>query len=180
MTSGRSGFPKLRQSVMPMASAPTHARLRHTSAMAIAAPLRASSSHSRPLQSTANARCFSMAEGPFGRVPEGVVTSSHGTRTTAASEPPGRRRVPPRTMLSYWRMIHWREPRFGEPTIDKRASLHELGSAMVDGSKALRAGSAASSRCGRSYFGAASVRKSTGKSQTICASRGMGASASGS
>ena len=82
-----SGLAKFRQSVIPIGSAPLHTRFRHTSAMAIFAPSSASSATKRPLQSTANARCFITT----------VPSRSQGTRTTPASEP-GRTTVPPRTM----------------------------------------------------------------------------------
>jgi hypothetical protein len=92
---------------MPMGSAPLQTRLRHTSAMAIAPPVNGSSSHMRPLQSTANARNFSTVLPP---------SFSHlaRTRTTAASEP-GRTTVPPRTIWSYCRHTQAREPTFGDP-----------------------------------------------------------------
>jgi hypothetical protein len=75
MISGRSGLPKLRQSVRAMGSAPTHARLRQASATAMAAPCRGSSSQKRPLQSVLSAMNFSRRAAP----------SSQKRRTTAAS-----------------------------------------------------------------------------------------------
>jgi hypothetical protein len=89
MTSGRSGLPKLRQSVRPIGSAPLQTTLRAHSATAIAAPARAESSHLRPSQSTESATCMKRSMVPSSR--------SQAMRTTAASLP-GRTTVPPRTM----------------------------------------------------------------------------------
>ncbi len=119
MTSGRSGLPKFRQSVMPMGSAPVTTRFRHTSAIALAPPVNASSSHVRPLQSTAKARNFSVAP--------------HGTRTTPASEP-GRTTVLPRTIWSYWRQIHAREPTLGEPISSRSSFPRSCGTGTAAGS----------------------------------------------
>src|SRR3974390_1356448 len=79
-----SGEPKLRQSVTPTGSAPTHARFLTASATACAAPLEGSSPHAKALQSVVAARAV--------LVP--------GTRTSAASAP-GSTTVPAPTDWSY-------------------------------------------------------------------------------
>jgi len=58
---------------------------------------------------------------------------SHGTRTTAASDP-GRTIVPPRTIWSYCRHTHARDPRLGEPTSPSSALPVSHGSGMAFGS----------------------------------------------
>lgn len=82
--SGRSGLPKLRQSVMPRGRAPVQAMLRAASATVALPPSYGSSATSRLLQSTVTAS------------PKPVPS----TRSTPAS-PPGAMSVPPCTVESY-------------------------------------------------------------------------------
>src|SRR6185437_14317108 len=88
--SGRVGLPKLRQFVIAIGRAPTHATLRAASATAIRPPTRGSRYTYRPLQSVFIA----------------IALSVPRTRSTAASPPPGPITVLVRTVESYCRYTH--------------------------------------------------------------------------
>src|SRR5438874_1176691 len=124
--SGRSGEPKLRQSVTPSGRPPAHDTLRAASQTARAAPRRGSRKTWRPLPSTATA----MAR----RVPF--------TRRTLASEP-GSTSVLMPTCWSYCRYAHSLDAIAGEPSSATSASPQSGGSGSVVGSNAWSAASPA-------------------------------------
>jgi hypothetical protein len=69
---------------------------------------------------------------------------------------------------------------FGDASTPKSSADQSDGAGIVAGSNARRLGSSASAARGRSYLGASSVKRSTGRSQTTIGSPRVGSGRVGS